>query len=99
MLAAEHVHVPFLGLRSRTRFVPAVARFQRLTIGLRSPLLVMVLGFETWRVNQSYAVDLQLRLLLQRGVAVRYVALVAIAAVLSSFRMYLGSSGFHIGIA
>ena len=98
-LAAENVHVPFLVLRSRTRFVPAVARFQRLTIGLRSPLLVMLLGFGTWRVNQSYAVDLQLRLLLQRGVAVRYVALVIIAAVLSSFRMYLGSSGFHIGIA
>jgi hypothetical protein len=50
----------------------------------------MLLGFETWRVNQSYAVDLQLRLLLQRGVAVRYVALVIIiAAVLSSFRMYV----------
>jgi hypothetical protein len=61
----------------------------------------MVLGFGTWRVNQSYAVDLQLRLLLQlqRGVAVRYVALVTTAAVLSSFRMYLGSSGLHIGIA
>jgi hypothetical protein len=49
-------------------------------------------------INRT-AVDLQLHLLLQRGVAVRYVALVIIAAVLSSFRMYLGSSGFHIGIA
>ena len=60
----------------------------------------MMLGFGTLRVNQSYVLDLQLRLLLQlqRGVAVCYVALVVIAAVLSSFRMYLGSSGFHIGI-
>jgi hypothetical protein len=41
------------------------------SIGLRSHLLIMLLGFETWRVNQSYAVDRQLRLLLQRGVACR----------------------------
>jgi hypothetical protein len=53
----------------------------------------MLLGFGTWRVNQSHAVDPQLRLLLQRGVAVRYVAL------FSQHRMYLGSSGFNIGIA
>ena len=59
----------------------------------------MLLGFGTLRVSPSHAVDLQLRLLLQRGVAVRYAALVIIAAVLSSFRMYLGSSGLHIGIA
>jgi hypothetical protein len=75
--------------------LPLASSGLQLTTGLK---IAMLLGFETWRVNQSYAVDLQLRLLLQRGVAVRYVALVIIAAALSSFRLYLASSGFHIGI-
>jgi hypothetical protein len=56
------------------------------------------MAYQVSSINGSYAVDLQLRLLLQRGIAASYVALVIIAAVLSSFRLYRASSGFHIGI-
>jgi hypothetical protein len=47
---------PPVDIKAGGRFVPAVARFQRLTIGLGSPLLVMLLGIGTWRINQSYTV-------------------------------------------
>jgi hypothetical protein len=97
---SENVHVPFLLSLTQPHSlrVPAVARFQRLTIGLRSPFLVMLLGFETWRINGSYAAINGSCTALPLATCFSHHRSRTLFVPVVPRRSYLASSGFHIGI-